>query len=269
LHNAPQMAAELGLECFQFFSRPPQGGMAKPITEEDEVKFKEICVKHNFTDYYIHTPYVLNLASDKAEVRHRTASIIRSDLERASQLGATAVMTHLGSASKINDEKLGVKLVIDGLKEVLSGYEGTAQPLIEMSAGAGMVIGDTFEELATIIEGVADDRIGLCFDTAHAFASGYDLRNEETVNETLRWFDDIVGLEKLILSHANDSLVELGSHKDRHEHIGAGQIGLTGFRALISHYKFRNLNLILETPPGDGRTNDIAVLKKLRDELTN
>lgn len=265
VHNAPLNAAELGLECFQFFSRPPQGGFAKPITEEIANNFKRICDKHGFDEYYVHTPYVLNLASDRPEVRHRTAGIIRSDLDRASQLGATAVMTHLGSASKIGDTELGIKYVIQGMKEVLDGYEGSATPLMEISAGAGMVIGDTFEEMAEILKGTDDERVGICFDTAHAFASGYDLRNEQAVNKTLQEFDQTIGLEKLKLNHANDSKVEIGSHKDKHEHIGEGYIGIEGFEALVSHDYFGKLNFILETPSQNVK-QDIETLKKMRNK---
>jgi deoxyribonuclease-4 len=265
-HNAPLNAAKLGLECFQFFSRPPQGGPAPELTAEIVDQFQANCQKNNLSECYIHTPYVLNLASDKEDVRKRTAGIIRSDLDRASLLGVTAVMTHLGSASKIGDQKLGIKLVTEGMKRILDGYDGTAQPLMEISAGAGMVIGDTFEELAEILTGTDDERVGICFDTAHAFASGYDLTSEAAVQKTFKQFDEIIGLNRLVLTHANDSKVEIGTHKDRHEHIGDGHIGLPGFRALLAHPKFGQLNFILETP-ADAVEKDIALLKKLRQEI--
>ncbi len=266
LHNAPLNASKLGLECFQFFSRPPQGGQAKTITDEEAELFKKTCAENGFKEYYIHTPYVLNLASDKEEVRHRTCGIIRSDLDRASQLGVTAVITHLGSASKIGNPELGVQYVIEGMKEIIYDYDDVAIPLMEIAAGAGMIIGDTFEEMAAILAGIDDERVGICFDTAHAFASGYDLRAVESVKETLKQFDKIVGLDRLKLTHANDSKVELGEHKDRHEHIGQGYIGLEGFKALIAQPRFGKLNFILETP-AEGLNNDIKTLKKLRDNI--
>jgi len=267
LHNAPLNAVKIGVECFQFFSRPPQGGPAKPITDEDAELFKKTCSENGFDECYIHTPYVLNLASDQSAVRGRTVGFIRGDLDRASQLGVTAVMTHLGSASKIGDAELGIKYAIEGMKKILDGYEGSATPLMEISAGAGMIIGDSFEEMAAILDGVDDERVGICFDTAHAFASGYDLSTEKAAKDTLKQFDKIIGLDRLKLTHVNDSKVELGSRKDRHEHIGDGYIGLEGFRALMTHSKFGKLNWILETPV-DGVTKDVKLLKKLRDKNT-
>lgn len=266
VQNAPKNAAREGLECFQFFSRPPQGGPAPELTDEIVAEFKAECDRHGFESRYIHTPYVLNLAHRDKSVRHRTQGIIRTDLERATILGCPSIMTHLGSASGIGDETKGTELVIEGIKAILDGYEGTARLLLEISAGAGMVIGDTFEEMATIIDKVSDDRVGICFDTAHAFASGYDLRTEEAVADTIKKFDAVIGLERLELSHANDSKVELASRKDRHEHIGKGLIGEEGIRAVMAQPRFREIDFILETPD-DGRGDDITILKRIRDDI--
>lgn len=126
-----------------------------------------------------------------------------------------------------------------------------------------MVIGDTFEEVATILEGVGNSELGVCFDTAHAFASGYDLRTKKAVDETFKQFDELIGLDRLKMSHCNDSKVELGARKDRHEHLGDGFIGLAGFEAIIHHPKLQHLNLILETEP-DGVEKDLGLLKKMR-----
>jgi deoxyribonuclease-4 len=152
-----------------------------------------------------------------------------------------------------------------------------------MSAGAGAIIGDTFEEIAKIIDaterrlspsarGGAKSRsgeggvgaIGICFDTCHAFASGYDLRTEKAVKDTFKKFDKILGLKRLKLIHANDSQTELGSHKDRHEHIGQGQIGLEGFKAIVKFAKKQKINLILETPHDKRLAEDLKILKKMR-----
>jgi deoxyribonuclease-4 len=266
VQNAPLNAAELGLECFQFFSRPPQGGPAPELTDIIVAEFKKNCTDNNLEDRYIHTPYILNLAHKDKAVRKRTQGIIRTDLERATMLECPAIMTHLGSASGIGDEKMGAELVTEGVKAILEGYEGSARLLLEISAGAGMVIGDTFEELAVILEEVNNNMVGICFDTAHAFASGYDLRTEEAVNDTMEKFDQTIGLNRLELSHANDSKVELSSHKDRHEHIGKGLIGEKGIRAVMSHPRFQEINFILETPD-EGRAADIALVKKIRDEI--
>lgn len=181
-------------------------------------------------------------------------------------LGASAMMTHLGSAAgTASDEAL--KMTAEGLAKLISGHAGSTRLLIELAAGAGRVIGSSFEEVRTIIDLVGDERIGVCLDTAHVFASGYDLRSAGTVAETLSHFDDTIGLEKLFLIHANDSAVGLGERKDRHEHIGRGQIGLAGFRALLAAPALSRIDFILETPnDSDGRAADFRTLHRLRGQ---
>ncbi len=262
LDTAPARAAEQGLECFQMFTRPPQGGRVAPIPAAEAGRFLKACDDHGQAAWYVHTPYVLNLASKEERIRRNSEEIIRTELERATILRAAAVMTHLGSASGVGREA-GLKAVIAALKRIMAGYEGPARPLVEISAGSGQVIGDTFEEIAAVLSGVGDDRLGVCFDTAHAFASGYDLRDGEAVAGTLRRFDRTVGLGRLLVCHVNDSKPDLGGRVDRHEHLGLGKIGLGGFRALLASPLFPDVDLILETPHDD-RTGDIAALKKAR-----
>lgn len=263
LHNAPRNAAELGLECFQFFSRPPQGGKASRIGKEEVSLFRNACEAAGLERCYIHTPYVLNLASEKASVRASSVEIIRGELERGSLLGVDKAMTHIGSATAVGEEK-GMAYVIEGVRKIMKGYKGSTRLLLEISAGAGNIIGDTFEELKQILDGADDDRIGICFDTAHAFASGYDLRDARAVKATMKAFDDVIGLDLLELSHCNDSKVGLGEKKDRHEHIGDGRIGMDGFKAIVSSGAFADIDLILETQP-DKQDRDIAILKRLRN----
>ncbi|MFC1638673.1 deoxyribonuclease IV [Patescibacteria group bacterium] len=265
LHNAPQNAAEEKLECFQMFSRPPQGGPAPKLGPDEIRLFEEAMAERGFDECYVHTPYVLNLAHKEKATRRRTVGIIRTDLDRATLLGCPSIMTHLGSASGIGDEALGRELVAEGVTAILDGYAGTARLLLEISAGAGMIIGDRFEEMAEILDRVGDERVGICFDTAHAFASGYDLRDEAAVQATLKEFDRHIGLDRLELTHINDSKVELGTRKDRHEHIGEGHIGQAGFEALMRQPAFARINWILETP--DDRSGDVKLLKKMRDQI--
>lgn len=265
LWNAPINAAKMGCETFQFFSRAPQGGNPPPITDEVAAKFKATCAEHGFSQYFIHAPYVINLASTDERIRAGSVRIIRQEIERGSALGVRGVMFHPGSAKDVTTGR-GLEMVADCLKGVLDGYDGACRPLVEISAGAGNVIGDQFEEIAVILEKTADERVGVCFDTAHAFASGYDLRDASSVTATFDAFDQIIGLDKLVLSHCNDSKVGLGEHKDRHAPIGEGQIGLDGFRALLAEPRLRNLFWILETPP-EHQANDVMKLKQLRSEI--
>lgn len=280
--NAPNNAAKIGGEVFQMFTRSPQGGPALELTDSIIKKFKAELKKYKLSEFYIHTPYYINLASSNNRIRYGSIGVIRDDLERGSKLGANYLMTHLGSSTDLGPKK-AMEKVVEGIQEILDGYQGTTQFLIEMSAGAGNIIGDTFEEIQTILEATSDMRptsakasagmratsnapsIGVCFDTCHAFASGYDLRNTKAIKKTFDQFDKIIGLENLKLIHANDSKADLGSHIDRHEHIGQGKIGLEGFKAICSEPRLRDINLIIEIPRGKDKEN-INILKRLRDE---
>lgn len=269
LWNAADIGKSLGCEVVQIFSRPPQGGKPKDITEEDALRFKTAMTEAGIQDVYIHSPYFINLASSNPRIERSSVSVLREELERGSKLGCKAMMFHPGSAKDVGATK-GRQMVIDGLNGILDGYTGSCQLLIEISAGAGEIMGDEFEELALFLEGAErGQEIGICFDTQHAFASGYDLRTPEAVKETFAKFDKIVGLKNLVASHCNDSKIELGGKKDRHEHWGEGHIGLSGLEAIINHPKLQHLDLILETPwekddVTDPRLKDMEILKKLR-----
>lgn len=262
--QAPLRANVASLECFQFFSRSPQGGPAKPITEKLIKDFKANYDKYK-VESYIHAPYYINLASAKNNIYYGSISVIREELERGSKLGVKYLMAHLGSAKELG-EKDGIKKTIEGLAKILDKYKGKTEFLIEMSAGAGAIIGDTFEEIAKIVNSskLKKYNISICFDTCHGFASGYDLRDAKTVKNTFNKLDKILGLKKLKLIHANDCQSELGSHKDRHAHIGQGNIGLTGFKAIVAFAKKQKINLVLETPHDELLEQDIKILKDMR-----
>ncbi|MFZ2681715.1 MAG: deoxyribonuclease IV [Patescibacteria group bacterium] len=268
--NAPIHGAALGCEVIQFFSRPPQSWSAKPITPDDAEKFKLTLKEQGIQRAYVHAPYLINLASGNNRTRHGSVSMLKDELDRCSQLGVTAMMFHPGSAKELG-QAAGVDKVIEGLNRIMDGYTGSCQLLIEISAGAGAVMGDTFEELAAFVDGAERGKdIGICFDTQHAFASGYDLRTKEGVNNTFKLFDKTIGLNKLVASHCNDSKVEFGSHKDRHEHLGHGTMGQDAFKFIVQHPDLQHLDLILETPyekegvANDPRLADLELLKKFR-----
>jgi deoxyribonuclease-4 len=263
IQNAPLNAAKIGCEVFQMFTRSPQGGPAPKLTGEIIDLFRKNCEDNRLSDWVIHSPYYINFASIEERIRTSSARVIREELERGTLIGANYVMFHPGSAKDVGQVQ-AMKHCVDGIKRVLDGYNGTTKLLIEMSAGAGMVIGDTFEELAELLDGVGHSELGICFDTAHAFASGYDLRDAKTVGETFKNFDKLIGLSRLKMSHCNDSKIELGGHKDRHEHLGKGFIGLDAFKAIVSYKKFiPSFNLYLETEP-EGVTEDLKILKNFR-----
>ena len=267
VQNCPNNAHDFGCETYQFFSRPPQGGPAPKLIKDIVNDFKNTNKKFGFFKTYIHTPYFINFASDNNRIKYGSISIVREELERASLLGVTAVMTHLGSA-KEQPEKTALKTVAEGLKKVLTGYKGTSLFLIENSAGAGQTIGDTLEEMAFFIKALKTfkSKMGICLDTCHAFATGYDLRNKKTIGEFLKAFDKKIGLNSLKLIHANDSLNKLAEHKDRHAHLGKGEIGLTGFKELVTNPKLKKIDLILETPHDGQHLKDLKILKDFRNK---
>lgn len=261
--EAPKRAKDLGCEVFQIFTRSPQGRFAPEITPEIGKKFKAECAKYGFKDYVVHTPYFINLGSKNNRIFYGSVSVIRQELERAALLGAKFVMTHLGSGKDLGRVK-GIDQTIKGLKKILENYEESTELLIENSAGAGEIIGDQFEEIKQIIEAVGHKKLsGVCFDTCHAFASGYDLSSPEAAGMILKKIDSIIGLDRVKWFHLNDSKTNFNERKDRHEHIGKGFIGLEGFRTIVNFPKFKNAGGVIETPP-DGVGNDIAVLKNLR-----
>ncbi|MCR4322872.1 MAG: deoxyribonuclease IV [Candidatus Azambacteria bacterium] len=261
IDKAPERAAEFGCEVFQIFSRSPQGGPPPELTSDLVVRLQENIKKYGQKEFYVHTPYIINLASTEKRIEESSVRLIKEDLARASTLGARYVMTHVGSA-KDGDKNGANKKVAENLKRILDGKH-TTELLIEMSAGAGGIIGDTFEDLAFFIHELHGYTVGICFDTAHMFASGYDIRDEAHVQETLNAFDRIVGISHLKLSHCNDSKVGLGEKKDRHEHLGDGLIGIAGFAALVKEPRLNMINFVCETEH-DKVAQDISILKEFR-----
>lgn len=247
VQNAPLRAAEKGFEVFQMFSRSPHGGKKQELTKEVIKEFKNNFKAGGFDEFYIHAPYFINFASTNPRIYNGSISAIRDELERGSLLGANYVIFHPGSGKDAGREK-GIELIAKGLDKVLAGYTGSTELLIENAAGAGEIMGDTFEEIAAIMKKMKHKNIGVCFDTCHAFASGYDLRTKAGVNKVIKNFDKIIGLNKLKMFHFNDSKKELNSNRDRHEVIGDGFIGKECFETLINHPKLKNVNATLETP---------------------
>jgi deoxyribonuclease-4 len=259
--NAPGNAAAIGCECFQIFTRSPRGGPAKDIPPETGERFRDLCKSHNQGACYIHTPYYINLASSDRTIAGASVRVVREELERGCVIGADAVMTHLGSSGS-SDRDAALRRVLRNTRKILKGYGGSTQLLLEVAAGSGSIVGSTFEELAFVAHG-AGDNCGVCLDTQHMFASGYDIRTKKSVAETIDRFDAVVGLERLRLIHANDSKVPFNSRRDRHEHIGEGEIGRPGFAALISEDRLAHIDLVLETRH-DRVEEDILILKSLR-----
>ncbi|MFC1608913.1 deoxyribonuclease IV [Patescibacteria group bacterium] len=260
--KAPKRASDSGCEVMQIFSRPPQGGKGAEITPELQKEFRSECKKNNIKEIYIHTPYYINLASNNNRIRYGSIKAIRDELERASLLGARYVVTHIGSSKEVG-EKEGVKISSEMLTKCLEGYKGKARLLLENSAGAGSIIGDKFRELEEIISNVKNPGIaGICLDTQHSFASGYDWSD---FRKTLQKIDQEIGLDKIKLLHLNDSLSDCGSNVDRHAHIGKGKIAQDSFLQLTRFAEEKKINAIVETKD-PGVKDDIILLRQLRTQ---
>lgn len=268
IFNAPKMAHDFGCEVYQIFTRSPQGGPAPKLTQDILSQFQAENKKYGFTEWAVHTPYFINFASSNPRIKNGSAVIIREELERSSLIGAKYLMTHLGSSKDVGP-KIAMEMVVTGLNKALKGYTGSTTFCLEISAGAGASIGGRFEDIGWMIKQIETNdpklknTIGVCVDTCHAFAAGYDLHDAKTLNATLKEFDQHIGLARLKLIHGNDSKFALGEHKDRHEHIGDGHIGKAGFAALLNHPKLKGCSLYLETEH-DKVKKDIVALKKLR-----
>src|SRR3989344_710734 len=262
IDKAPERARELGCEVMQIFTRSPQGGKASDLTPDLVSRFKLKAKTYKLKATYIHTPYYINFASSDNRIRYGSINVVRSELERGSLIGAKYVMTHLGSAKELPPNE-AMEKVIEGLKKIFDGYNGETQLLLENSAGAGGVIGSTFEEFGLILKSLHNYKslVGICLDTQHTYASGYDWDTD--YKKTLSALKTSIGIEKVKLIHANDSKVGFNEHKDRHEHIGKGKIGLQGFKNIVALAKKNKIDLILETEH-PGVVEDIRILKKMR-----
>src|SRR3989344_5160382 len=200
IENAPELAHKLGCEAMQIFTSSPQGGPFSEISEETTKGFKENCQKFGIKNVYVHTPYFINLASKNNRIYYGSISSIRKEMERASQLGAKYVMTHLGSAKDLGEEE-SIKKTTEGLKKIFEDYNGATQLLIENSAGAGQIIGSDFGQIGEILKAVKSSSLaGVCLDTQHSFASGYDWK--DNFEENLKKIDSAIGLKNIKLIHS-------------------------------------------------------------------
>ena len=267
---AADRAKELHCEAIQIFSCNPRSWSTKPLDAEAAGLFRQKLQQFDIHPLVVHVTYLPNLASPERAQHRKSVRRVTSEVKRADRLGAGFFVTHLGHHMGAGVDA-GLANIVRALDEIISKAGPEVMILLENTADGRGSVGGRFEHLAQIIEETADpDRIGICFDTAHAFAAGYDLRTPEAVDRTLKELDKVVGLHRLRVVHANDAMLEFGSHRDRHQQIGKGNIGRDGLRALLNHPKLSDLPFILETPidvEGDDARN-IRRLKRLRNPET-
>lgn len=254
-------AVKIGANTFQFFTRNPRGGKAKELDLADMEKFTEYAKENGIEIILAHAPYTMNACSADEGLREFAFEMMQEDLRRLDFLPGNLYNFHPGSHVKQGVE-VGIDYIADMLNRVLKPEQKTTV-LLETMAGKGSEIGRTFEELRRIIDKVdLTEKLGICLDTCHVFDGGYDIINN--LDGVLAEFDDIIGLDKLKAIHLNDSKNVLGSHKDRHEKIGEGNIGLAAVEKIINHDKLKNLPFYLETPNDlAGYAREISLLKEL------
>lgn len=257
--NMGKEAVHIGANTFQFFTRNPRGGKAKKIDEEDILKLLQIMKENKFSKILAHAPYTLNGCSADIETRRFAIEMMADDLARMEYLPNNLYNFHPGSHVKQGVET-GIKYIVEMLNNVLKP-EQTTTVLLETMAGKGTEVGRSFEEIAEIINLVElKEHMGVCLDTCHIYDAGYDIVNN--LDEVLNKFDDIIGLNRLHAIHLNDSKNPFKSHKDRHEKIGEGSLGIETITKIINHPKLRHLPFFLETPNDlEGYAKEIHTLK--------
>jgi deoxyribonuclease-4 len=261
-------AKELGCTTFQIFTRNPRGWQAQKLKESEVEEFRRRRREEGYTVVVAHMPYLPNIASPKQDSWRKSVSVLIEELKRCDALGIEYLVCHLGSHLG-KGVQVGIERVAKAVNEALGRVETGCVLLLENMAGQKGSVGSRFEEMKEIFARIEQpDRVGVCLDTCHLYAAGYDIRSEAGLEETLRSFDENVGLGKLKVLHLNDSKGGLGSGLDRHEHIGHGHIGKEGFRRIINHRHLRDLPMIIETPEDEkgDYSYDLSVLRSLRQK---
>jgi deoxyribonuclease IV len=260
---AVQRAYELGCSTMQIFSRNPRGWAVKPLDRDDIAEFKRLREQYDIAPVFVHTNYLINLASTRPDLYQRSIEQFVIDLERTEHLGAEYLVTHLGSATGQEPEWM-IGRVADALNMAMKLHKPQATILLENTAGEKGDVGYTFEQVNEVISRLRDqDMIGICYDTCHGFAAGYDVRTKRDVDAVAKKIEETVGLEMLKGMHLNDCLKDFSSHVDRHWHIGEGKIGEDGFKALLNHAAFKDIPKIMETPK-ETEEDDPRNMKKVR-----
>ncbi|MCI0814908.1 MAG: deoxyribonuclease IV [Chloroflexi bacterium] len=264
--KAVDRAEEMGAETIQVFSGAPQAWRRKNYSKEEVTAFKARLKETGIGPVFIHGLYLMNFGTDNPELLKKSQEALIAEMNSASLIGARGVIFHLGSHKGAGYEAR-VGQVVDQCRQVLDATPGDAWLILENAAGQGGAIGSKFAELGRIAQESGSDRVKICLDTQHTFAAGYDVKTREGLDATMAEFDKEIGLDRLAAVHANDSKIELGGSRDRHENIGEGFIGRDGFENLLSHAAFADVPFLLEVPGFDDSGPDKAnvdILKELR-----
>lgn len=259
-------AVGTGCETIQVFAGNPNAWTSAPIKTEAAEQFKQKITAADIRPVVIHTAYLLNLASPDEDNYTKSTIALADSMHRADLIGAQYVVTHIGS-HKGEGFDASITRIWSAIRTALKASDGSSMLLLENSSGSGNSIGARLEEIAEILTGLrdVDQRLGICLDTAHLWGAGYDLSSEDEINMRISEVDDLIGLDRLKVIHLNDTLAGLGSRRDRHENIGNGNIGITGFNVIVNHPALKDKVGIIETPFTGGENRDVELLQELRN----
>ena len=266
--TAFERANAIGAEAIQIFLTPPQQWRSSRVDEPQAAEYRARQAEAGIGPVFVHGIYLINLATSDPANLSRSTSSLKSALTSCSQLEIAGVIFHLGSHKGQGLDAVFAQ-VVAACQDVLAATPADALLILENSAGAGGNIGSSFADLGRIIREVGSDRVRVCLDTQHAYAAGYDLAAERGLEVAMEELDREVGAANLVAVHANDSKIELGGGRDRHENIGQGHIGRDGFARIMAHVLFRDVPFLLEVPGLDGKGPDKAnvdILKEIRGE---
>ena len=261
--KAVARATAIGAEAIQLFASSPRGWKFRPIPDEKAESYREQAATEGIRSTFLHGSYLVNLGG-KPDLVEKSVDSLINHMNAAAQIGARGVIFHSGSHKGVGFDAI-FEQAIDVLYTVLDNTDDDVQLIIENCAGLNAQIGASFAEIGMMIKAVDSPRLTVCLDTEHAFAAGYNLAERDGIETTMEEFDTEIGLEKLVVVHANDSKVELGSGIDRHENIGEGFIGIDGFEVIMAHPAFADVPFLLEVPGENRKGPDKPNLDRLKD----
>lgn len=268
LPTAFDRGVQIGADSIQLFTKSNRQWAARPLKPEEIAEFQARAAATELRPLVSHATYLLNPASPKPDIWQKTLDALRVEVERCRLLGIDYLVLHPGAHTGSGLDA-GIERVVEALDIVRAESDESVTICLEITAGQGTCLGAQFEEFARILDRLAEpERIGICFDTCHALAAGYDLTTPAGYEHTFEEFDRLLDLERLKVFHLNDSKYELGAHRDRHSHIGRGYCGLTTFRQLLNDSRFEQHPMLLETPKGNELLEDIVNLRVLRALLS-
>lgn len=262
VENAPLNAHKIGAKAFGLFTKNQRQWVAKPLQEQNIRAFKENCEKYGFEPFQIlpHDSYLINLGHPEKDKLEKSRTAFLDEMQRCEQLGLDRLNFHPGSHLNQTDEESCLKTIAESVNITLDKTKGVSA-VIENTAGQGTNMGRSFEQIRFIIDHIEDQsRVGVCIDTAHAYAANYDLKTPDGYEKTFSDFDRIIGLNFLMGMHLNDSKKELGTRVDRHDQLGQGTLGRDAFERIMKDPRLNNIPLILETPEPDAWKDEIAML---------